>query len=288
MLHRQHHTDGNKQLIAQMKLHLKYPTSSNKTKQFEDLIYLNQIIQTMCIKAESEHYRRMKAEKQMTMGLMYWQLNDVWQAPTWSSIEYGGRWKMLHYASRRFYENVLISAFEKTKDTLTVHVTSDLLEDMSGTVFFTLWDWNGKVIDKFTKPFTVKAQWSTAVYTTSITQLIKGRTRQECLLTYDFGKPTDDVGFFFFGNLTDVNMPMPEFTTSSFTQVDTKTILFKVKSTELSPWTWFETPYQGVYSDNGILLLPNVVKDIVFRSSSSITVSQLQSSLKIRSVRQTY
>jgi beta-mannosidase len=37
---------------------------------------------------------------------MYWQLNDIWQAPTWSSIEYGLKWKMAHYYVRNMYSPV--------------------------------------------------------------------------------------------------------------------------------------------------------------------------------------
>lgn len=45
----------------------------------------------MAMKIETETYRRMRNTiysngEGMTMGALYWQLNDVWQAPTWSSI----------------------------------------------------------------------------------------------------------------------------------------------------------------------------------------------------------
>ncbi|CAF1486561.1 unnamed protein product [Didymodactylos carnosus] len=43
-----------------------------------------------------------------TMGFMYWQLNDIWQAPTWASIEYGGKWKMSHYYAKQMYQSIYV------------------------------------------------------------------------------------------------------------------------------------------------------------------------------------
>jgi beta-mannosidase len=36
-------------------------------------------------------------------------LNDCWPVASWSSLDYFGRWKALHYAARRFYAPLLLS-----------------------------------------------------------------------------------------------------------------------------------------------------------------------------------
>ena len=43
-------------------------------------------------------------------GRAYWQMNDCWPGFSWSSLEFGGRWKALHFAARRFFAPVLDSA----------------------------------------------------------------------------------------------------------------------------------------------------------------------------------
>lgn len=49
-----------------------------------------QVMQAQCVKVQTEFYRRSRTElvegKGHTMGALYWQLNDIWQAPSWSSI----------------------------------------------------------------------------------------------------------------------------------------------------------------------------------------------------------
>lgn len=54
------------------------------------IIFHVQVMQAQCVKSQTEFYRRSQSEiiegKGHTMGALYWQLNDIWQAPSWSSI----------------------------------------------------------------------------------------------------------------------------------------------------------------------------------------------------------
>jgi beta-mannosidase len=74
---------------------------------YPSIAYLSQINQAYCIKVAVEHFRRSMPR---TMGALYWQLNDCWPGFSWSSLEFGGRWKALHFAARRFFAPVLVSA----------------------------------------------------------------------------------------------------------------------------------------------------------------------------------
>lgn len=54
------------------------------------------------------------------MGTVIWQLNDCWPVASWSSVDYYGRWKALHYYAKRFFAPVLLSCEEEgilTQDT---------------------------------------------------------------------------------------------------------------------------------------------------------------------------
>ncbi|CAM9951840.1 unnamed protein product, partial [Scytosiphon promiscuus] len=42
-----------------------------------------------------------------TMGVLYWQLADTWQGPSWSTIEYDGSWKVSHHMVRRAFSSPL-------------------------------------------------------------------------------------------------------------------------------------------------------------------------------------
>ena len=44
------------------------------------------------------------------MGALIWQLNDTWPVCSWSSLDHGGGWKLLHHMSKAFYAALFVSA----------------------------------------------------------------------------------------------------------------------------------------------------------------------------------
>ena len=77
---------------------------------FDHLLYASQLMQMEAIRYGVEHWRRNRGR---CMGAIYWQLNDCWPVTSWASIDYFGRWKALHYASKRFFAPVLLSCEEE-------------------------------------------------------------------------------------------------------------------------------------------------------------------------------
>ncbi|CAH2094683.1 unnamed protein product [Euphydryas editha] len=120
--HRQHSPNGYNNIEIQMRRHLKLDIDD--PKYFEKFVFYSQISQAMSMKAETEFYRQSQVDW-YTMGALYWQLNDIWQAPSWSGIEYGGKWKMLHYFAKSFFAPVLVSP----RMTLTSEVNVYLIND---------------------------------------------------------------------------------------------------------------------------------------------------------------
>ena len=99
---------------------------------FDMTLWLSQILQGMAVKHAVEHWRRTMPRG---MGTLYWQLNDCWPVASWSSLDYDGRWKALHYMARHFYAPLLVSAVPNLEDgSVAVHVTSDKREDVTAEV----------------------------------------------------------------------------------------------------------------------------------------------------------
>ena len=45
----------------------------------------------------SEKQRRSRSNSTvMNMGVIFWQFNNDWQSPSWSTLDFTGNWKMSH------------------------------------------------------------------------------------------------------------------------------------------------------------------------------------------------
>lgn len=104
-------------------------------RDYASLAYLSQLNQAYCMKVGIEHFRRCMPR---TMGALYWQLNDCWPGASWSSLEYGGRWKALHFEARRIFAPALLSV--RTLGEETFGKNNCFLSTVRGAELHTVYD----------------------------------------------------------------------------------------------------------------------------------------------------
>ncbi|MBQ2768861.1 MAG: glycoside hydrolase family 2 protein [Clostridia bacterium] len=104
MMDKHHRSNGGNELIVTY-LARNFPHPDG----LENFVYASQVLQAEAIRYRVEHFRRHRGR---CMGTLYWQLNDIWPATSWASIDYYGRYKALQYAAKRFYAPVLLSCEE--------------------------------------------------------------------------------------------------------------------------------------------------------------------------------
>ena len=90
---------GNQRMLETMARYFRFPQGTDA------MLYLSQVQQAIAIKTAIEGWR---AQRPRCMGTLYWQLNDNWPVASWSSIEYGGKWKHLHYHAKRSYAPLFV------------------------------------------------------------------------------------------------------------------------------------------------------------------------------------
>lgn len=112
-------------------------------EKFEDFVHMTQWFQAEAIKVAIEAHRRAKP---YCMGTLFWQINDCWPAISWSSIDYYGRWKALHYYARKAFAPVLASPFVNAEGNISVRLISDRPDDFKGTLETYIMDFHGHII----------------------------------------------------------------------------------------------------------------------------------------------
>jgi beta-mannosidase len=134
--HHQRCPSGNARILFYLAQQFRLP------RDFEGLVYLSQVLQAEAMRVGVEHWRR---ERDRCRGALYWQLNDCWPVSSWSSIDYFGRWKALHYATRRFFAPVLLSA-QVEEDAAVLSLTNDLPAAWQGEMRWSLERFDGTVV----------------------------------------------------------------------------------------------------------------------------------------------
>ncbi len=115
----QRNTSANGKIMSYLQQTFLYPSD------FKTLIYASQLLQAEAIRYGVEHFRRNRGR---CMGAVYWQLNDCWPVTSWSSIDYCGRWKALHYYAKRFFAPLMISCAEEGMITQNTNVNTEAFD----------------------------------------------------------------------------------------------------------------------------------------------------------------
>ena len=138
MLHHQKNDRGNQIMMEQFTRSFKYPSS------FESSLYLSQVQQALAIETAVTYWRSLMP---YCMGTLIWQLNDVWPVASWSSIEYNGRWKALHYAVKHFYAQVAPLLYID-KGRVFIKAVNDTSERKSVDMRVRVMDYDGNTLEE--------------------------------------------------------------------------------------------------------------------------------------------
>lgn len=263
------------------------PFNDSSIANFTSWIYTTQIFQSEFLRAQINFYRIGSSKPERQLGTLYWQLNDEWAAPTWSSIESSGRWKMLHYTTMNLYKPVIVEpAFNASTGILEVYVVSDLWTPVSGTANITWYDLTGKILTTSTKSVNVGPINATCVFQTDVTNnafnLSNAVAKMQVMAT-SAGKSYTHESWFNAVPLKDQPLADPQLKL----QYDSTTEVFTATAqSAVAAYVWLDHPagVDGNFYDNGFWLLPGQPKSVGFKVKSDKTGGQWVNGVTIRSL----
>ena len=246
-------------------------------EDFEELVYKGLVLQGFGIRHGIEAHRR---NRPYCMGSLYWQLNDSWPVVSWSSIDYYGNWKAMHYQSKRAFAPILLNAF-KEGDELCIYTLSDELKEYKNvTLQLKVMDFNGKVLNRKEVKGEVPANASVVFHKEAYNVLATNPTNTLLLMTLkdQKGKVLSEE-IYYFNHPKNQELPVAK-VSYKVKQLDGKCEV-TLSTKQLARDIFIEIPFQGArFSDNFFDLLPGQTKKIVI-SSDEIKKSE-PVELKIR------
>ena len=256
-------------------------------KKFEDFVYVGLVLQGHGMRHGLEAHRR---NRPYCMGTMYWQLNDSWPVVSWSSIDYYGNWKALHYQAKRAFAPVLINPIQQTEDSLDIYLISDQLEALKQlSLEIKLVDFNGKILNKKVhKALELPANTSRLVHSLKINSWLTPEQEKQCflqlLLKDAAGKVITDENYFF-QRTKDLSL-QPTSIVTKVKQMEGSCEV-TLSSRQLAKDVFIEIPLQGVrFSDNFFDLLPGETKKVVITSPLIKKNEKLE--VNVKHIRDTY
>jgi beta-mannosidase len=248
-------------------------------KDFESFLYVSQVMQAEAIKVGAEHLRR---QRPRTMGSLYWQLNDCWPVASWSSIDYYGHWKALHYYARRFYDDLLVSPWEEN-GTLSIYVVSDKVQAQEAELHIRVLDFAGQSILEKKQAITVPELSSKVYVSLPRAELLKDTDAQHAFAVVDLtqGGKVVSRNVVLFDHVR--NLALPAASMQVEVAGSSGNYSLKLQSTMLAKHVYASFGDHDVeISDNYFDLLPN--EPITLQLKSKASIEEIRQSLKVRNI----
>jgi beta-mannosidase len=203
---RMRHAGGTAQAEAMMRQHFHVPLASaipggrSQARLFDDWLWLTQAQQARCYETAFARWRRDRSSAAGTMGILYWQLNAIWQGPDWSTLEHDGTPRLAHFAVARAYAPLLLTAVSRPPGAraaatpeaakanvaptlaplfVDAHLVSDLRAPVFGTLSIQTFRWAdapASPVGSISVRVTVGALTAELVWTGDVAPMLAGAT----------------------------------------------------------------------------------------------------------------
>ena len=293
MENHQRNAGGNARILETMTRYFRFP------RDFDQMVFLSQIQQGLAIKTAIEYWR---STKPRCMGTLFWQINDIWPVASWSSLDYGGQWKLLQYMAKRFFLPVNVVAVPVHDEVLTNSRGTPVEGADPSRILL-------KGINDTAKPVSVSLEVRAVKVGGGDRVVFSGNAAIGPdaaieIAGIDFaGLAADEFLFFSWrdaaGNLLGENDYFPKpykayelvapTVTSRWSDVDGKPVL-TLTTDKPALFVTATVDLPGYFSDNAITLLPGRETTLTFtpRHGKSATSADLAASLKVRNLAETF
>ncbi|RKF18544.1 glycoside hydrolase family 2 protein [Alginatibacterium sediminis] len=274
MEHHQKNNRGNSIITEMFTRLFRMPSS------FEQQLYLSQVQQAMAMGVGIEYWR---STRPVCMGTLYWQLNDNWPVASWSSIEYNGRWKQLHYHVCRSYNPVMVTAYVKDQ-ALQIWGVNDQAQHAEVFCQGGIYDLNGKLLVELPEQSRLEAGEARCLFSLPQSEWLDDVRERFVLVRYQGmcqGKVYEGERLLFLTEPKRVALPAATINHRCVALDDGK-IEVQLSSNKPAFYVTLEVDGDtGVFDDNSINLSVGETRNLVFTPRQGISLESFTTQLRI-------
>ncbi len=263
----QKNTGGNARIAETMFRYFRFPSD------FGNFVWLSQVQQALAIRTAVEYWRSLKPH---CMGTLYWQLNDTWPVASWSSLDYGGNWKLLHHFARHFYAPVTITVAPDATGTLTAKAVNDTTKPVTieAEFYAVRMDGTYKSLGKVKRKLGTEAA-------TELKTIPGDRLAGDEILAWAFTASDGSEGGDHFSPVRYKSLPLQDPKLTLKTRIEGKSVIATVTTKALALFVTLEAETAGRFSDNCFTMTPGHKAEITFTPDKG-SARQAEKGLRLR------
>ena len=246
-------------------------------------IYVSQLLQAEGIKTAIEAHRRAKP---YCMGTLYWQLNDCWPVTSWSSTDYYGEWKALHYTVKKSYKEYLLSPVIEN-GRINVYVVSDNRNEINASLEIKLLGLNGNIYWSENMQVIIPAGSSRIFFRIDSSAALKNADPANVVLSVKLLNKDSllSENLLYFSTVKELKLAQPDVSYSF--KSNGKQILLELSSKILAKNVFIDFSDSKIkLSDNYFDLLPGEKKTVEI--VSDMRLDELTKKIKLKTLYETY
>jgi beta-mannosidase len=283
--HHQKHKGGNARILETMARYFRFPDG------IASILYLSQVQQALAIKTATEAWRHLQPR---CMGTLYWQLNDNWPVASWSSVEYTGKWKHLHYHAKRFFAPVAVMVVPADNDakTLEVWAVNDHDTEAKAEVTLDLWNFTGKKLETVRLPGDLPPRSSTRLARFPASRFAGDKVVGERFLAVELhvqvaGTSESHRNEWFFTRFKNCNLDEATVVVTPVEREGRWMVTLSTDKPALFVWANV-VGIPGEFDDNSFLLVPDQPVTLTFTPKAKASFADFKAALTVTHLRQTY
>ncbi len=280
MEYHQRSPSGNSIILENFSRYFRFPNG------FESMIYLSQVQQALAIKTAVDWWRSLMPQ---CMGALIWQLNDVWPCPSWSSLEYNGKWKLLHYESRKFFDIVYMPLYIKDKK-LYANICNETNDSLDLKLTLSYYKFDGS---QFSKSKVISKSIEAQSLVNALEEDVDEDNKNEYFIFANYEAKSKNGQIYKGENIVFPGLykHAPIANTNIKYNICEKDQNFEITLESDKPAFFVSLDNDnlpGRFDDNMFTLLPGISKKIVFAPSIKCDLSTVKDRISVRDLRSTY